>query len=151
LLNGVLSGVIDVIATDHAPHTLEEKKQTYFKAPSGGPMVQHALVAMLEFYHNGIISIETIVEKMCHAPALCFQIQKRGFIRQGYHADITIINPNLPWKVSKMNILSKCGWSAMEGNIFKSKITHTFVNGNLVFHNGIFNEEDSGQRLLFDR
>ena len=151
LLHGVLSGVIDVIATDHAPHTLEEKNRTYFKAPSGGPMVQHALVAMLEFYHNGKISIETIVEKMCHAPALCFQIQKRGFIRQGYHADITIINPDLPWKVSKTNILSKCGWSAMEGNIFKSKITHTFVNGNLVFHNGVFNEAGSGKRLLFDR
>jgi len=150
LFHGLLSGKIDVIATDHAPHTLKEKKLTYFKALSGGPMVQHSLVAMLEFYHEGKISIEKVVEKMCHAPALCFRVRKRGFIRTGYHADLIIINPASAWKVDKTNILSKCGWSAMEGNIFKSKITHTFVNGNLVFHDGTFDERYRGERLLFD-
>ncbi|MCD4745215.1 MAG: dihydroorotase [Bacteroidales bacterium] len=151
LFNTLLNDKMDLIATDHAPHTIKEKNNTYFKAPSGGPMVQHSLPAMLEFYHNGKISLEKIVEKMCHAPAICFNIEKRGFIREGYQADLVLINLDSPWKVEKSNILYKCGWSPFEGYAFKSKITHTFVNGHLAFENGYFNENIKGQRLLFDK
>lgn len=151
LWEALLDDRIDVIATDHAPHTLEEKSQFYTKAPSGGPLVQHAVVAMLENYHSGKISLEKIVEKMCHNPAKIFKIEKRGFIREGYFADIALIDVNSPWMVSKQNILYKCGWSPFEGTTFKSKITHTFVNGNLVYENGNINEEKHGQRLLFNR
>ena len=151
LWEALLDDRIDVIATDHAPHTQEEKSQFYTKAPSGGPLVQHAVVAMIENYHSGKISLEKIVEKMCHNPAKIFKIEKRGFIREGYFADIALIDVNSPWMVSKQNILYKCGWSPFEGTTFKSKITHTFVNGNLVYENGNINEGKHGQRLLFNR
>ena len=147
----LLDDRIDVIATDHAPHTLEEKKLPYLNAPSGGPMVQHALVAMLENYLRGKISLEKIVEKMAHNPAKLFQIEKRGFIKVGYHADLVIVNTAKPWNVKKENILAKCGWSPFEGLNFKSRITHTFVNGNLVYANGKIKDVRKGQRLLFDR
>lgn len=133
LWKAVNDGRIDVIATDHAPHTLEEKSQVYTKAPSGGPLVQHAVVAMFEAYHQGKITIEKIVEKMCHNPASLFKIEKRGFIKVGYYADLAIVNAGLPWSVKKENILAKCGWSPFEGYTFKSRITHTFVNGQLVY------------------
>ena len=144
-------GRIDVVATDHAPHTLEEKKQKYLQAPSGGPLVQHSLVAMFEAHHQGKISIEKIVEKMCHNPAKIFKIEKRGFIKEGYFADLVIINSGLPWGVKKENILSKCGWSPFEGYTFKSRITHTFVNGKLVYSGFKVKDIRAGQRLLFDR
>lgn len=144
-------GRIDVIATDHAPHTKEEKKQSYLKAPSGGPLVQHAVVAMFEAHHQGKISIEKIVEKMCHNPAKIFKIEKRGFIREGYFADLVIVNPSLPWSVNPDNILSKCGWSPFEGFAFRSRITHTFVNGELVYNNFKVKDIRNGKRLLFDR
>ena len=151
LWEALLDDRIDVIATDHAPHTLEEKKLPYLNAPSGGPMVQHALVAMLENYLRGKISLEKIVEKMAHNPAKLFQIEKRGFIKVGYHADLVIVNTAKPWNVKKENILAKCGWSPFEGLNFKSRVTHTFVNGNLVYANGKVKDARKGQRLLFDR
>ena len=144
-------GRIDVIATDHAPHTKEEKMQSYLKAPSGGPLVQHAVVAMFEAHHQGKISVEKIVEKMCHNPAKIFKIEKRGFIREGYHADLVIVNPSLPWSVKPENILYKCGWSPFENFTFKSRITHTFVNGELVYNNFKVKDTRAGKRLLFDR
>jgi dihydroorotase len=144
-------GRIDVIATDHAPHTLDEKKQKYLQAPSGGPLVQHALVAMFESYHQGKITIEKIVEKMCHNPAKIFKIEKRGFIKEGYYADLVIVNAGLPWSVKKENILSKCGWSPFEGFTFKSRITHTFVNGKLVYSGFKVKDIRAGQRMLFNR
>ena len=151
LWKALLDDRIDVIATDHAPHTLEEKQQVYTKAPSGGPLVQHAVVAMFEAYHNGKISIEKIVEKMAHNPAKIFKIEKRGFIREGYYADLAIVNPAFPWSVSKENILYKCAWSPFEGTNFKSRITHTFVNGTLVYENEKVKNLKVGQRLLFNR
>ncbi|MBN1158895.1 MAG: amidohydrolase family protein, partial [Bacteroidales bacterium] len=151
LWEGLLQGKIDNIATDHAPHTLEEKQQTYFKAPSGGPLVQHSLVAMLEFFHQQMITPEMIVDKMCHAPAIMFRISKRGFIREGYFADLVLVDPNDPWTVSRENLLYKCKWSPFEGNSFRSKVTHTFVNGNLVYEKGLFHEEQKGERLFFER
>ncbi len=149
IFEGVLDGTIDVIATDHAPHTLEEKQQSYLKAPSGGPLVQHSIVAMLDFYHQGKISLEKIVEKMSHNPAILFRIKDRGFVREGYWADLILADIDSPWTVNKDNILYKCGWSPFEGHTFQSKITHTFVSGNLVFENGTFNESTRGKRLLF--
>lgn len=151
LWKAVNDGRIDVIATDHAPHTLEEKKQVYTKAPSGGPLVQHAVVAMFEAYHQGKITIEKIVEKMCHNPASLFKIEKRGFIKVGYYADLAIVNAGLPWSVKKENILAKCGWSPFEGYTFKSRITHTFVNGQLVYQGFKVSPKKAGKRLLFDR
>ena len=151
LWEALLDDRIDVIATDHAPHTLEEKKQTYLKAPSGGPLVQHAVVAMFEANHQGKISVEKIVEKMCHNPAKIFKIEKRGFIKEGFYADLVIVNPGLPWNVKKENILAKCGWSPFEGYNFKSRITHTFVNGELVYQNFKVKDILVGKRLLFDR
>ena len=151
VLNAVLNDKIDVIATDHAPHTWEEKHNDYSKAPSGGPLVQHSLVAMLELYHKGKISIEKIVQKMCHAPADMFDVEKRGYIKEGYFADLVLVNLNSPWEVNKSNILYQCGWSPFEGQIFKAKVTHTLVNGNLVYNNGEFNETFRGMRLLFNR
>ncbi|MFM9826453.1 dihydroorotase [Flavobacterium sp.] len=144
-------GRIDVVATDHAPHTLEEKSQLYSKAPSGGPLVQHAIVAMFEAYHQGKISIEKIVEKMCHNPAKIFKIENRGFVKVGYFADLVIVNPGLPWSVKKENILAKCGWSPFEGFTFKSRITHTFVNGQLVYSAFKVKDIRAGKRLLFNR
>jgi dihydroorotase len=151
LIDALHSDKIDVIATDHAPHSLEEKQRPYFKAPSGGPMVQHALPAMLEMYHNGVFTLEKIVEKMCHNPSIIFNIEKRGFIRKGYKADLTLLDLNNPHTVTKSNILYKCGWSPMEGQTFKSKIKATFVNGNKVYDNGVFNDEKLGERLTFNR
>ncbi|HKR04099.1 MAG TPA: dihydroorotase [Bacteroidia bacterium] len=151
LLEGILNNKIDVIATDHAPHTIGEKKQAYTKTPSGGPLVQHILVAMLEFYHKKKISLEKIVEKMSHAVAVCFQIEKRGFIREGYHADLVLVDLNKTWRVRKSNIIAKCGWSPFEGVAFNTTVTHTFVNGNLVYESGKFFEDKKGQRLTFDR
>ena len=151
LWEALLDDRIDVIATDHAPHTLEEKEQLYSKAASGGPLVQHAVVAMFEAHHKGKISIEKIVEKMCHNPAKIFKIEKRGFIKVGYYADLVIVNPGLPWSVKKENILAKCGWSPFEGYTFKSRITHTFVNGQLVYNAFKVKNIRAGKRLLFDR
>ena len=151
LWKALLDDHIDVIATDHAPHTLEEKKQPYLQAPSGGPLVQHAVVAMFEAFHQGKISVEKIVEKMAHNPAKIFKIEKRGFIKEGFYADLVLINPAMPWNVKQENILYKCGWSPFEGTNFKSRITHTFVNGELVYHNSKVNDTKAGMRLLFNR
>jgi dihydroorotase len=151
LINGVKNNLVDIIATDHAPHTLAEKENSYFKAPSGGPLIQHTLVAMLEMWHRKIFSLEKIVEMMCHNPAILFNIRKRGFIREGYQADLCLINPVSPWKVSKENLLYKCGWSPLEGQIFKSKVVNTIVNGTIVYDNGMINDDYRGQRLMFDR
>ncbi|GJQ07594.1 dihydroorotase [Capnocytophaga cynodegmi] len=152
LWKALLDDRLDVIATDHAPHTLDEKKNTiYSKIPSGGPLVQHSLVAMLENAQKGKISIEKIVEKMCHNPAILFEIKERGFIREGYYADLVLVDLNNPWQVSKENILYKCGWSPFEGNIFHSKIIATFVGGNLVYENGKVNPIPQGMRVTFNR
>jgi dihydroorotase len=151
LWEALLDDRIDVIATDHAPHTLEEKSNKYLKAPSGGPLVQHAIVAILEKVKEGVISIEKAVEKMSHNPAKLFQIEKRGFIKEGYFADIVLIDTNKPQTVSRDNLLYKCGWSPFEGTTFSSTITHTFVNGNLIYNNGVFNDEIKGKRITFNR
>ena len=151
LWKALLDDRIDVIATDHAPHTLEEKKNPYTSSPSGGPLVQHAVVAMFEAWHQKKISLEKIVEKMAHNPAKLFRIEKRGFIKEGYYADLVLVNPGLPWNVKKENILYKCGWSPFEGVNFKSRITHTFVNGQLVYNNFKVKEVRCGERLTFDR
>jgi len=151
ILQAVIDNHIDVIATDHAPHTLEEKNNSYFKAPSGGPLVQHSLTAMLELYRLGKISIEKIVEKMCHHPAILFQIENRGFIREGYFADLVLVDMNKPWTVDRRNILSKCGWSPFEGQAFRSSIEKTWVSGRLAFDQGKVIEGQSGQRLSFAR
>lgn len=151
LWEALLDGRIDVIATDHAPHTIEEKNNVYTKAPSGGPLVQHALPAMLEMYHRGKISIEKVVEKMCHNPAILFQVEKRGYIKEGYFADLVMVDLNNPWTVNKDNILYKCGWSPFEGTTFKSRITHTFVNGSLAYKNFKFYDLKAAKRLTFNR
>ena len=151
LWEALLDDRIDVIATDHAPHTLEEKKNPYTSAPSGGPLVQHAVVAMFEAFHQGKISVEKIVEKMAHNPAKLFKVEKRGFIKEGFYADLVIVNSGLPWSVKKENILYKCGWSPFEGFTFKSRITHTFVNGELVYNNFKVKDIQVGKRLQFDR
>jgi dihydroorotase len=151
LWEGLLNNTLDCIATDHAPHTLEEKQNKYGKAPSGGPLVQHALPAMLQKYHEGIITLEKIIEKMCHNPAIIFQIEKRGFVREGYFADLVLVDLNQPWKVEKNNILYHCGWSPFEGTMFQSSIKSTMINGKWVYHNGKLTGIKSGQRLTFDR
>lgn len=151
ILKGVLENKIDVIATDHAPHTVEEKEQAYLKAPSGGPLVQHSLVAMLELYHQKKITLEKIAEKMAHAVADCFQIEKRGYIRENYFADLVLVDLNDPWMADPVNNLYKCGWSPFDGFTFHSKVTHTFVNGKLVYHHGVFDESYKGERLTFNR
>jgi len=150
ILKAVLDGRIDVIATDHAPHTIEEKSQPYLQAPSGGPLVQHALTAMLEMTKQGKISIEKVVEKMAHNPAICFNIENRGFIREGYWADLVLVDLNNSTTVSKENILSKCNWSPFEGYTFGSSISHTIVSGHLAYEHGHFNEAKQGERLLFN-
>ncbi|MCZ8168573.1 MAG: dihydroorotase [Flavobacterium sp.] len=144
-------GRIDVVATDHAPHTLEEKSQVYTKAPSGGPLVQHALIAMLEAVQEGKISLEKVVEKMAHNPAVLFKIEDRGFIREGYYADLVLVNPKASWTVTKENVLYKCGWSPMEGTTFHHQVTHTFVNGTLAYEKGTVHPIPAGKRLLFNR
>jgi dihydroorotase len=151
LWKALLDDRIDVIATDHAPHTLEEKMRPYLQSPSGGPMVQHAVAAMFEAFHRGQISIEKIVEKMAHNPARIFKISRRGFIRPDYFADLVLVHPGQPWTVKRENILYKCGWSPFEGDSFKSRITHAFVNGALVYQNGKVKDLRNAARLLFDR
>ncbi len=151
LFKALLDDRLDVIATDHAPHTLDEKAQSYFNAPSGAPMVQHSLPLMMEFYHQGIITMEKIVEKMCHNPAILFKIKKRGYIREGYWADLVVVDPRAAWKVNKSNILYKCGWSPLEGSTLRSEVAQTFVNGRLVYDYGVFREEHKGQRLVFGK
>ncbi len=150
LLRGLLENKIDIIATDHAPHLEEEKKHPYLNCPSGGPLIQHSLVIMLEFFHMKKISIEKIVEKMCHAPAVLYRIKDRGFIRKGFFADLVLVDIHDPWTVSKENLLYKCGWSPFEGIKLSSRVTHTFVNGNLVYKNGKIDERYKGQRLEFN-
>jgi dihydroorotase len=148
LLKALLDDRIDIITTDHAPHTLEEKQKPYFQSMSGAPIVQHSLNIMLEFFKQGLISLEKIAEKMCHSPAILYRIEKRGFIREGYFADLTIVDLNSSWTVDKNNILSKCAWSPLEGTTFETKVTHTFVNGYLVYENGHFSETQKGQPLI---
>lgn len=151
ILQGVLTDRIDVMATDHAPHTLEEKQNTYLKAPSGGPLVQHSLVAAMELVKNGKMSIEKLVEKMCHNPAILFNVEDRGFVREGYFADLVLVDPESKWLVDKSNILYKCNWSPFEGTEFSSKVTHTIVSGRLAYENGRIIEGDNGMRLTFKR
>ena len=151
LIKGVNNNLIDIVATDHAPHTITEKSNNYFKAPSGGPLIQHFLPAMMEMYHKGLFSLEKIVEKMCHNPSILFRIKERGFIREGYRADICLVDPENPWTVSRENILYKCGWSPFEGFTFRSKVITTIVNGNIVFNDGTINENYRGERLMFNR
>jgi dihydroorotase len=149
LFEGLLNNKIDLIATDHAPHLKSEKQNHYTECPSGGPLIQHSLVAMMGFFQLGKISIEKIVEKMCHAPAILYRIQNRGFIRKGYFADLVLVDPDDPWVVETENILSKCQWSPFEGVTFKSRITQTWVNGHLMFDQGRFDETSKGHRLTF--
>lgn len=151
ILKAVLDNRIDVIATDHAPHTREEKNQSYFKTPSGGPLVQHSLAAMLELYHMKKITLEKIAEKMSHAVADCFRIAERGYVREGYFADLVLADLDSPWTVSKENILYKCGWSPFEGTSFRSRVTHTFVSGHLAYMHGKSDESKKGMRITFDR
>ena len=148
LLQALIDDHIDLVTTDHAPHTLEEKQQPYFQSMSGAPMVQHSLNVMLEFYKQGKISLEKIVEKMCHNPAILYHIEKRGFIREGYYADLVLVDMDAPWTVSKENILYKCGWSPLEGTLFTTQVTHTLVNGHLVYELGVFDEELKGMALV---
>tara|TARA_R110002033_G_scaffold1096_26_gene10205 strand:- start:22488 stop:23825 length:1338 start_codon:yes stop_codon:yes gene_type:complete len=151
LWDALLDDRIDVIATDHAPHLLEEKNNVYTKAPSGGPLVQHALNAMLEKVKDDVISLEKMVQKMCHNPAILFQIEKRGYIREGYYADLVVADLNNPWTVTKENIAYKCKWSPFEDTTFSSKVIHTFVNGHLGYSNGQFSEKRNAKRLTFNR
>ena len=151
LWEALLDDRIDVIATDHAPHTLEEKSNKYLSCPSGAPLVQYSLSVMFEYFKKGKISLEKVVEKMCHNPAILFEIEKRGFVKEGYKADLVLINPNAEITVSKENIFSKCGWSPLENETFHSEITHTFVNGFLAYENGKVSPEKHGERLLFER
>lgn len=151
ILQGVLNDNIDVIATDHAPHTLEEKQQPYSQAPSGGPLVQHALPALLEMHLQGKISLEKIVEKTAHNLAICFDIEKRGFIREGYWADLVLVDLKDSWKVTKLNNFYKCGWSPFDGDTFQASVTHTFVSGNLAYQKGRFTTDQIGKRLTFAR
>lgn len=151
LLKGLLDNRVDIISTDHAPHLAEEKDATYFKAPSGTPLVQHSLTAMLQLVRQGNMAITTMVEKMCHAPAVCYSIEKRGYLRPGYFADLVLVNPDHKFTVSKENILYKCGWSVFEGTTFDAQVEKTFVNGHLVFDNGLINDTVKGLRITFDR
>lgn len=150
LLAAVLNDKLDVIATDHAPHTIEEKQSKYFQSPSGGPMVQHALVAMLELVHRNQLSVEKVVEKMCHAPARLFGLKDRGFIKPGYKADLVLVDMDQPWTVAHKNVYYKCGWSPFEGESFRSRVSHTWVNGKLAYRDGLFNEMVRGERLEFE-
>lgn len=151
LWQGLLDDRLDIIATDHAPHTWEEKQQPYLQAPSGVPLVQHSLLLMLEHARQGDITIEKVVEKMSHAPAICFQIKERGFLREGYYADCVIVDLKGQTNVQKENIYYKCAWSPFEGHTFPAAVTHTFVSGHLAYENGVFNENVLGQRLAFSR
>jgi dihydroorotase len=151
VLKGVLDGHIDIIATDHAPHTIQEKEQPYLQAPSGGPLVQHALSALFEMYHQGKITLVQIAEKTAHNVATCFEIENRGYIREGYWADLVLVDLNDPYKVTRQNVLYKCGWSPFDGQTFQAEITHTFVSGNLAYQRGKFVTNEKGKRLQFNR
>ena len=151
ILKALLEDKIDIIATDHAPHTIQEKSNPYFNAPAGLPLVQHSLNIMLDFYFKKKISLEKIIEKMCHAPAICFQIKERGFLREGYFADIIVVDLNKKWKIDKKNILYHCNWSPLEGYMASGAVLQTFVSGHLAYNNGIFDENQMGKRLLFNR
>ena len=151
LIEGVKNGTLDVVATDHAPHTLDEKSRPYLSSPSGGPLVQHSLVAMLEMVNRGIYSVEQVVDKMCHAPAVLYRVNKRGFIREGYFADIAIVDKSNSWTVSDSNILYKCGWSPFEGVEFSTKVSYTIIGGVVAYDNGVINEDIRGSKLTFDR
>ncbi len=151
LRGGLLSGKVDMVATDHAPHTWEEKQRPYWECPSGGPLLQHSLVAMLELAAQGVLTPEQVVEKMCHAPATRFAIHGRGFLREGAYADIVIVDPKAPWSVARENILYKCGWSPFEGVKFRHRVTHTLINGQVVYRNGVVDDSFRGQALRFDR
>jgi len=151
LFNAVLEDRIDVVATDHAPHTLEEKQNPYLTCPSGAPMVQHGLTAMLEFWKKGLINPEKIVEKMCHAPAELFRIDRRGFIREGYYADLVLVNPDHPWDINKSNLLSKCRWSPLENMSVQTRVDTTFVNGEPVYRDGRVSDTIHSMQLRFDR
>ena len=151
LWEALLNDKLDVIATDHAPHTLDEKSHHYFMAPAGGPLVQHSLVAMLQFVKDKKISIEHVVQKMCHAPAQLFNIDRRGFIREGYYADLVLVAPDKNWTVGPQNIFYKCGWSPFENVTFNHLVSHAFVNGQLAFDRGIINENVRGKRVVFNR
>jgi dihydroorotase len=151
LWNALLDDRLDVIATDHAPHTWDEKNEPYEKAHAGLPLVQHSVMLMLSYYKEGKITLEKIAEKMSHSVAICFDIEDRGFIREGYYADLILVDLNKPFTVNKENILYKCGWSPLEGFTFPSSVTHSFINGNLVYENGVFNESNKGMRLKFIR
>lgn len=150
LWEALLADKIDVIATDHAPHTLDEKSHSYFKAPSGGPLVQHSLTAMLEFVQQGKITTERVVEKMCHAPADLFRIDRRGYIREGYYADLVLVNPEKSWVVCPENIIYKCGWSPFEGTTFHTQVSKTYVNGQLVYDRGMIIPDVRGKKLTFN-
>ena len=151
LLNALIENKIDVIATDHAPHTIDEKNNNYLKAPSGGPLVQHGLGVMLKFVNQNKISLEKVVEKMCHNPSICFKIEKRGFIRENYFADLVLVDINKKYEVKKEDLLYKCKWSPFEGDELFGKVNYTIVNGNIVYENGRFNESIKGMRLTFNR
>jgi dihydroorotase len=151
LLEALNNDTLDIIATDHAPHSLEEKTGIYTKTPSGGPLVQHSLTALMEFHLDGVLDITKTVEKACHNPAKLFSVEQRGFIREGYFADLVLINPDKPWTVHKDNILYKCGWSPFEGYTFRTQVEKTFVNGHLAYDNGTINASKQGKRLTFDR
>lgn len=151
LRQGLINDLLDVVATDHAPHTLDEKQKPYFSCPSGAPLVQFSLQTMVEMHFQGIFSMEKIVEKMCHNPAICFQLEKRGFLRKGYYADLVLLDPQKAFTVNPGNILSKCGWSPLSGTTFQSSVTHTFVNGILVFENGNIINKPGAQALTFNR
>jgi dihydroorotase len=151
LFPALLDNRLDIIATDHAPHTWDEKQGTYFNAPSGVPLVQHSLNVMLEFHQKGMISMERIVEKMCHAPAICLQVEERGYLREGYWADVVVLDPYKEWEVNKGNIHYKCNWSPFEGHTFKGQVESTIVSGHLAYHNGQFDESQKGRRLTFAR
>lgn len=147
----VTNGRIDILATDHAPHTKEEKARNYFEAPSGGPLVQHGLLALLELYKQGVFTLQTIVQRACHAPAIRFKIDQRGYIRPGYFADLVLVDPNAPQLVTAESLFYKCGWSPFEGERFSNTVVSTFVNGNRVYHNGTFDESSKGMRMTFNR
>ena len=151
LWEALLDDRIDIIATDHAPHTLEEKQQKYAKAPSGGPLVQHALVGMLEKVDQGVLSLPTMVQKMCHNPAILFDIDRRGYLREGYYADLVLVKPNSPWTVSAENIVALCGWSPFTGTRFSNSVHKTFVNGHLAYDNGLISDHKNAMRLNFNR
>jgi len=151
LLQALLDDHFDIIATDHAPHTVDEKSKPYLEAPAGLPLVQHPLLMLLDFYHDKKISLVKIAEKMAHAPAICFQIKERGFLREGYFADAVLVDLQKEYKVTEENILYKCGWSPLLGHTFKSRIEKTFVSGHLAYDNGVLNEQQMGKRILFER